>query len=317
MDLIVKLTGSITESNFPEYKDELLQKISEINTDLQTDDDFFIAEESVKSCKAAEDAIDAAREAALDQTKDIRELFEAMTEVSEKLRDTRLDLSRKIKTRKEELKNEAIKNGVNTLKEKIKECNADPFATTRFVVDSDVFRNLVKGKRKLDSIKKAISKEVFRQLEVFSLYAKAIAVNRETISAFKQDYSTLFYDEDKLLVMGADELANVISSRVNRYKAEEEARKLREEKEAAEKKQAEAETEQLQEQEAPPVEVKVPQKSFVDPAYEVLPESTVSGFVMTVVMSCTDDMAREIAKTVHSALSGYGDSIESVNLKRR
>ncbi|MDA3834351.1 MAG: hypothetical protein PF495_13280 [Spirochaetales bacterium] len=44
MELIVRLTGAVQESNFKEYKDEMLAVIGGINTDLQTDEDFAISE---------------------------------------------------------------------------------------------------------------------------------------------------------------------------------------------------------------------------------------------------------------------------------
>ena len=320
MDLIVKLSGEITETNFEQYKDEVLRKIDEVNTDLKTDEDFVIAEESVKSCKAAEVAIDEAREAALDQTKDIRELFEMMTEVSQKLQDTRLDLTKKIKTRKEELKEETIKDGINTLKEKIKEYKADPFAVTSFPINDAAIRHLVKGKRKLDSMKKAVKKEVFRQLEVFSQHEKGIAANRATITTYKEKYPTLFFDDYQLLTKSADELEGIISARIKQHEAEEETRRLQEEKAALEKKEVSQETPAPSVETKPPVS---PKSTLSKPHFapEVKThgqeQTPVASFVMTVIINGTKDQAVDVAKTVHAALEPFGDVVESVNLNNR
>ena len=99
-DLIIRLTGEISESNFDAFKEEALAVIKAADKPLITDVDFFDAEQTVKSCKAAESAIKEAKEEALNQTVDIRILFSAMDEISSALRDTRLSLNKKVKKEK-------------------------------------------------------------------------------------------------------------------------------------------------------------------------------------------------------------------------
>jgi predicted phage-related endonuclease len=147
MELIVRLTGAVQESNFKEYKDEMLAVIGGINTDLQTDEDFAIAEEATKTCKQAEEAIADAKKAALDQTKSIRELYEAMDEVSNKLRETRLDLSKKVKTRKDEIRAQIVIEASKTFSDTVAGLGAHPVAVSSFRMNENRLTESVKGRR--------------------------------------------------------------------------------------------------------------------------------------------------------------------------
>ena len=48
-ELIIKLNGEVTDTNFDEWKNDLLTKLKQVNTELATDDDFAIAETDVKT----------------------------------------------------------------------------------------------------------------------------------------------------------------------------------------------------------------------------------------------------------------------------
>ena len=48
-DLIIKLKGEITDTNFDEWKNDLLARLKNVNTELASDDDFANAESDVKT----------------------------------------------------------------------------------------------------------------------------------------------------------------------------------------------------------------------------------------------------------------------------
>jgi hypothetical protein len=55
--LIISLTGQITETNFDEWKTDLLKQIEGIQKELKTDGDFVLATDQAKSLKQAEAAL--------------------------------------------------------------------------------------------------------------------------------------------------------------------------------------------------------------------------------------------------------------------
>ncbi|MEM7257170.1 MAG: hypothetical protein AAF404_07260, partial [Pseudomonadota bacterium] len=56
-DLQITLTGKITDTNFDEWKNSLIEQIAGSNRALATDDDFALAEQDVKTLKAGEKAL--------------------------------------------------------------------------------------------------------------------------------------------------------------------------------------------------------------------------------------------------------------------
>ena len=65
-NLQIALSGTVTASNFNEWKHELLAQLDQANRELQTDDDFAHAATLVKSFKKAEDSLKNAKQEALD-----------------------------------------------------------------------------------------------------------------------------------------------------------------------------------------------------------------------------------------------------------
>lgn len=53
-ELIIKLTGEVTDTNFSEWKNDLLARLEKVNTELATDDDFANAEADVKIIKRSQ-----------------------------------------------------------------------------------------------------------------------------------------------------------------------------------------------------------------------------------------------------------------------
>ena len=103
-NLVIKLSGEIQNSNFPEWKNELIGQIQSINLELATDADFATAELNVKALRIAEKTLKDARESAFHQVHDIQELFNAIDQVIEQARQARLTLERQIKIRKSDVK---------------------------------------------------------------------------------------------------------------------------------------------------------------------------------------------------------------------
>lgn len=315
MELIVQISGEIQKSNFSEYKNKMLAVIDDINTDLQTDEDFAAAEITVRHCKEAEKAIDAAREQAMENTADIAELFKSMTEVSNKLQETRLSLSKQIKSKKEEVKGKVVADGIKSLADKMAEIDAHPAALQGFIINNDDFTKAVKGKRTVDSMWKAVDKVVSQYLDGFGRYCSKVGENLSVLEPYIEQYSSLFVDQNNLLQMDAGAMVEIIHSRIAKFKADEEALRLKAEAKAKEEKEQEVETEKpihnidtLPPRQAP----KTGREQVTPPD----PAGTDDPFVMTVNLLCTTEKAKEIARTVHAALDQFGPAVVSVNLNR-
>ena len=69
--LVIKLTGEIENSNFDEWKNDLVVQIRAVNTELTTDDQFVEATKNVKTFKAAEKSLKQAKQSAIEQAAEI------------------------------------------------------------------------------------------------------------------------------------------------------------------------------------------------------------------------------------------------------
>ena len=112
-DLTITLTGEVRESNFDEWKDDLVGRIRAVDVDLAADDDFAAANDSIRQFRDAEQTLKAAKQAALEQAADINRLFDAVDAVAEETRQARLALERKIRARREEMKRQALQAHVD------------------------------------------------------------------------------------------------------------------------------------------------------------------------------------------------------------
>lgn len=107
-ELTITLTGEVRESNFEEWKNGLVERIRTVDAVLSTDDDFTSANDSIRQFRDAEQMLKSAKQAALEQAADINRLFDAVDAVTEETRQARLTLERKIRVRRQELKQRAL-----------------------------------------------------------------------------------------------------------------------------------------------------------------------------------------------------------------
>ena len=115
-NLTIKLSGEIQNTNFHDWKNELIDQIQSTNMELASDIDFSSAEQNVKDFKDAEKTLKKAKENAINQAQDIQDLFNAIDEVTDLARQTRLTLERQIKIRKIEVKEEIVLNAIAEMK---------------------------------------------------------------------------------------------------------------------------------------------------------------------------------------------------------
>ena len=106
--LRLEITGGVTVNNLPDFEAAAMAQIQSINTNLQTDSDFATAKATAIFCGKAEKEIKAAKERAMANAADIRQVFETLDRVSESIRQKRLELEKLVRVeetaRKQEIK---------------------------------------------------------------------------------------------------------------------------------------------------------------------------------------------------------------------
>lgn len=219
-ELIIKLKGEVTDTNFDEWKNDLIAKLAKINTELSTDDDFANAESDVKAIKAGEKSLKNAKASALEQADEIQKLFAAIDEVSSEARDARLALERQIKKRKEEIKVEIVDSGIEAVESHLQQ-QSDTLQTLNHAwFNRTSFEEEIKGKRTTTSMQKAVSGLVEKIKLEISDRQTLISENQKVVDDIDKQYSALFQDEQSLLLLEGEALKATIEERIEYFEAE-------------------------------------------------------------------------------------------------
>ncbi len=219
-ELIIKLTGEVTDTNFSEWKNDLLARLEKVNTELATDDDFANAEADVKIIKAGEKSLKEAKTSALEQANEIQKLFAAIDEVSAEAREARLALERQIKKRKAEIKDEIVDSGVDSVIEYLQQ-QSDALQSVRHSwLDKSAFEDAIKGKRTTASMQKAVTKLLAQIKGEIADREEKISQNTKKLEEIDDKYSAVFQDQDSLALMDAAQLDLTIEERIDYFEAE-------------------------------------------------------------------------------------------------
>lgn len=229
MNILVRVSGEVEESNLPEVREAALAVFESINLDLKTDQDFADAEATAKWCKTIEEKLAAAKENALAQTKSIDELFSTINSISDQASSIRLKLSKLVKEKKLSRKREIAAEARQSLLDHVQELNAGCENLIKIpVVDID---GAMKGKRTISSLVDAANGAVAQAKIELTKQAQDIETNLAAIDAAGEEYKFLFNDRADLVTMSPQYLPLEIKKRVDEYKIEQEKR----EQEVAEK----------------------------------------------------------------------------------
>lgn len=230
--LHIEVTGMVTASNLREFQEQAMAVLGGINRDLQTDDDFANAEQTVKWCKAVEERLDAAKAHALGQTASIDELFRTIDSVSAEARKIRLELDKLVTREKENRKAEIVRAAVSGVNAHIASINATlgehalPAPSTL----QAVIGAAIKGKRTLSSIKDAADSAAAQAKIDASQRAERTRACIAVLAEFPE-HAALFADRVQLCATKAPEdLRNLAKARVAEHD-EREAERLERERE--------------------------------------------------------------------------------------
>jgi hypothetical protein len=213
--LTIELTGKIQNTNFDEWKRDLIVQIKSTNTELISDDDFYVAAKQVKMFKSAEKSLKKAKQSAIEQASDIQKLFLAIDEISEEARQTRLILERQIKSRKLEIKEELIQSGLERV-EKIISNQCPDFQLIRHseYLDKEPFLKAVKGKAGIKGIQKTIDELIESLEKKILLRAEVVSNNAKKLDSLAATHKVLFQDRMALLSLSEVEFELTIDKRI-------------------------------------------------------------------------------------------------------
>ncbi len=244
--LRVEVTGMVTASNLADFKAGALAVLGSINRDLQTDEDFANAEETVKWCKGVEDRLAATKDAVLAQTADIEAVFRTMDEVSAETRRVRLDLDKLVKAEKENRKAELVIAGWEAVRTHVDAINAT-LGEHALPIPSTAKAELaaaIKGKKSLSSMRDAIDATVASAKIAASQTADRVRANMAVL-ADHEEHASLLADRVQLCATKAPEdLRNLVAARIAEHQQREADRLERERERIRQEEAARIEREQ-------------------------------------------------------------------------
>lgn len=238
--LRIEVTGMVTASNLAQFKEHALEVFAGINRDLKTDQDFADAEKTVKWCGDVEDRLKAAKAHALSQTESIDVLFKAIDDITAEARNTRLELDKLVKARKEQVRTDIYNEGVNALRDHIAHLNTRLGKPYMPSITAD-FAGAMRGKKTVASLRDAVSTTLATAKIEANAIADKIEINLRALRVQAKDYAFLFSDTSLLVMKAADDCQAVITARISEHKQAEEKRLAAERERIAEEERVKAE----------------------------------------------------------------------------
>lgn len=229
--LRIDVTGMVTASNLDVFKSHALTVISNISTELKTDQDFADADATVKWCGEVEDKLKAAKEHALSQTESIDVLFKAIDDITAETRRKRLELEKLVKARKEMIRSDIVMDAAKALQDHIDQINGTLGGRIRMPRVASDFAGAIKGKKSVSSLQEAADSELARAKIEASRIADGIRVNQASLNELGADHKLLFHDFQELALKANDDLVALIKVRINEHEQQQaELKRLEDEK---------------------------------------------------------------------------------------
>lgn len=217
----IQVSGSIALiDNLDVFGAALTAYIERINKKPETDQDFADLEATVRTLKAAEDALDAAEAGALAQTDSIDTMRKTAALYRETARANRLLVEKLVKAEKENRRNKLVSDASTALSDHIKGLNERLGKPYMPGIQAD-FPGVIKGLKSLDSMKDKLDTELARCKIAGNEAADRIQVNLTTLRELAGEHAFLFADTAQLVLKGNDDLTVLVKSRIAEHKAAE------------------------------------------------------------------------------------------------
>lgn len=226
--LAIDVKGDIAlASNLDIFGEKLRAFIDAIDKKPSDDQGFANAEAAVKTLQTAQERLEAAEAAALARFTSIDEMRRTVAMYAELARSTRLMLEKVVKARKEELRDEIRREGIEAYDKHIRGLNerlGRPFLSTagRTVPDAK-FAEAMKGKKTITSLRDAVATELARAKIEANAIADRIQINLAALAA-QGDYGFLFSDLAAIVTKESGDFLLLVKSRIAEHRAAEDRR---------------------------------------------------------------------------------------------
>lgn len=234
--LAVEIAGEVKSSNLAIYKANALDFIKNINTDLQTDEDFATAENVVKFCDRVEKELEVVKKQTLGQASSIDEVVRTIDQLKEEMRQKRLQLEKLVTAEKANRKNEIISAVRQAFQLHIATCNealAKNSTNVRMPEIAVDFANAGKNKRTMETLRSACNDELARAKIEANRVLNSIDANLEVLRKIAGDHKFLFADIQQLVLKDKDALEAIAKQRIAEHEAEKVRRQQEEEQQKA------------------------------------------------------------------------------------
>lgn len=232
--LNIQATGMVTASNLDEFKAHAKAVLSEINTELVTDEHFATAEKTVKWCKETEKRLATAKESLLSQTSSIYDALNTIDSVNGDVREMRLMLDKAVKQQKESRKAEILANSRQAFSDFLRGLRVAEYMPS---INAD-FAGAIKGLKTMSSVQSACDDELARAKIEANEIAEVIATNQAHLDKQAGSHRFLFNDFGQICMKPDEDFAAIVKSRIADHKETEQKRldaereKIRQEEEA-------------------------------------------------------------------------------------
>lgn len=230
--LSISVEGRVVASNLPVFVEAAHKFIAAIKTDLKTDQDFADAAETVKFCKDGEDKLELVKSQTLAQTTSLDDLFRAIDDIKEALRQKRLQLDKLVDARKTTIRGEVVAEHADELKAHIERLNERIGGQWIPAASPTLFGDAVKGKKNIATMREACGVALAAAKIAASERADRMEANRKSLVRDGKDWFFLFADFANAGNVPAETFSAIADQRIRKQEEADRAQKEREDEAA-------------------------------------------------------------------------------------
>ncbi|MYM81133.1 endonuclease [Duganella sp. FT50W] len=239
--LVIRARGEVVQSNLPAFKAGAEQFLANIKTVLETDEDFIEADQAVKDCEKAEANIEQAKKAVIAEMASVDDVLRVADQVKELIRARRLTLTSLIDAEKKNRRETIVNEGKRDFLAHVAKLDAE-IAPLRLPHQVPDFAGAAKGKRTIKGLQDAVSTTLANGKVAASQTVADIRAKLAWFSANVGEHRGLFSDLQQIIVKASEDFQLIVTSRIDKKKADDKAKEdaLREQIAAQEQAKAEA-----------------------------------------------------------------------------
>lgn len=221
--LFIQAKGEVTNTNMPEFKQQIEEFLGTINKKPATDQEFADGKATAAKLRELATKIKERKADMLAQTASIGEVAKEIDLLADIINANALELEKAVKKEEEARKLEIITSGRTGLAEHVAALSARLGGKYMPIIAAD-FAEAIKGKRLISSMQDAVDTLLAqKKIEADAIAAK-IEANLSAIATIAADHDFLFADKAQLVLKDTDAVEAIIRLRLAEHKAAEDRR---------------------------------------------------------------------------------------------